>query len=83
MNDFESMEPVPNERFPDLRPPDERTALDQRLDYYRRAVVHRIEDLDDTQASRRVLDATDLTVGGIVSMTVASVEGRRPPSPLT
>ena len=66
MQDSDSVEPVPNERFPDLRPPDERTALDQRLDYYRRAVVHRIEDLDDTQASRRVLDATDLTMGGIV-----------------
>ena len=66
MQDSDSVEPVPNERFPDLRPPDERTALDQRLDHYRRAVVHRIEDLDDTQASRRVLDATDLTMGGIV-----------------
>jgi len=66
MQDSDSLEPVPNERFPDLRPPDERTALEQRLDYYRRAVVHRIEDLDDTQASRRGLDATDLTMGGIV-----------------
>jgi uncharacterized damage-inducible protein DinB len=61
-----SVEPALNEPFPDLRPPDERTALRQRLDHHRRAVIRRIEDLDDAQASHRVLAATDLTVGGVV-----------------
>jgi len=60
------VEPAPNEPFPDLRPADERSALGQRLDYYRRGVIRSIEDLDDVQASARVLDATDLTVGSIV-----------------
>jgi uncharacterized damage-inducible protein DinB len=60
------VEPELSEFFPDLRPNDERTALDQRLDYYRRAVISKIERLDDSQASARVLEATDLTVGGIV-----------------
>jgi len=73
MKDSGSVEPMRNERFPDLRPPDERTALVQRLDHYRRMVVHRIEGLDDTSASTRVLHATDLTVGGIVKH-LASVE---------
>ena len=42
------------------------TALGQRLDYYRRAVIHQIENVDDANASRRVLEATPLTMGGIV-----------------
>jgi uncharacterized damage-inducible protein DinB len=60
------VEPDLSAFFPDVRPNDERTALDQRLDYYRRAVISKIENLDDAQASTRVLPATDLTVGGIV-----------------
>jgi uncharacterized damage-inducible protein DinB len=45
---------------------DERTTLEQFLDYYRRVVVTKIEDLDEERASCRALPATDLTVGGIV-----------------
>jgi Protein of unknown function (DUF664) len=51
---------------PDLRPPDERTALEQFLDHYRHIVTSKLADLDPAQASARVLEATDLTVGGIV-----------------
>ena len=51
---------------PDLRPPDERTALEQFLDQYRRIVASRLADLDQAQSSARVLEATDLTVAGIV-----------------
>ena len=60
------MEPVLSEHFPDLRPADERAALVQRLDYYRHAVIHHLGSIDDADASRRVLDATQLTMGGIV-----------------
>jgi Protein of unknown function (DUF664) len=51
---------------PDLRPPDERTALEQFLDHYRHIVTSKLAELDPAQASARVLEATDLTVGGIV-----------------
>jgi hypothetical protein len=49
-----------------LQPGDERTALDQRLDQYRNIVTTMLADVDSLQASTRVLEATDLTVGGIV-----------------
>lgn len=45
---------------------DERTTLEQFLNFYRRVVLANIEDLDEARASCRVLPATDLTVGGIV-----------------
>jgi uncharacterized damage-inducible protein DinB len=51
---------------PDLQPGDERTALEQRLDQYRHIVAAKLADLDHSQASAQVLEATDLTVGGIV-----------------
>jgi uncharacterized damage-inducible protein DinB len=51
---------------PDLQPGDERTALEQRLDQYRHIVIAKLADLNYAQASTRVLEATDLTVGGIV-----------------
>jgi Protein of unknown function (DUF664) len=51
---------------PELQPGDERTALEQRLDQYRHIVTTKLADLDHSQASTRVLKATDLTVGGIV-----------------
>jgi hypothetical protein len=51
---------------PELQPGDERTALEQRLDQYRRIVETKLADLDHAQASNRVLEASDLTVGGIV-----------------
>lgn len=51
---------------PDLQPPDERTALEQFLDQYRQIAAAKLADLDNRQASARVLEATDLTVGGIV-----------------
>ena len=54
------------ERHPDLQPPDERTALEQRLDHHRALVVSALTGLDHDQASRRVLPATDLSVLGIV-----------------
>lgn len=54
------------ERHPDLQPPEERTALEQRLDHHRELVVAAFAGLDHAQASRRALPATDLTVIGIV-----------------
>lgn len=51
--------------YPELRA-DERTTLEQFLEFYRHVVVSKISDLDKAQASTRVLEATDLTVGGIV-----------------
>jgi uncharacterized damage-inducible protein DinB len=65
----------PSTRNPDLQPGDERTALEQRLDQYRRIVRTKLADLDHAQASTRALDATDLTVGGIVKH-LAWVEDR-------
>ncbi|MGH2477759.1 MAG: DUF664 domain-containing protein [Candidatus Limnocylindrales bacterium] len=56
----------PSSWFPDLRPADERTALEQFLDQYRHIVASKLADLDQAQASARALEATDLTVGGIV-----------------
>jgi hypothetical protein len=56
----------PSSWFPELRPADERTALEQFLDQYRHTVTTKLADLDQAQASTRVLQATDLTVGGIV-----------------
>jgi hypothetical protein len=56
----------PSTRNPDLQPGDERTALEQRLDQYRCLVRTKLADLDHSQASKPVLEATDLTVGGIV-----------------
>jgi uncharacterized damage-inducible protein DinB len=51
---------------PELQPGDERRALEQRLDQYRDIVTTKLADLDHSHASTRVLEATDLTVGGIV-----------------
>jgi Protein of unknown function (DUF664) len=51
---------------PDLQPYDERTAVEQRLDLYRRIVMAKLADLDHAQASSRALETTNLTVGGIV-----------------
>ena len=56
----------PSSWFPELRPADERTALEQFLDQYRHIVSSKLADRDQAQASARALDATDLTVGGIV-----------------
>ena len=52
--------------YPDLQPSNERVALEQRLDFCRRAVLARIEDLDDASATRHPLPATNLSVAGIV-----------------
>ena len=51
---------------PDLQPPDERTALEQRLDQYRSIVTAALDDLDWDEASTQLLPATDLTIAGIV-----------------
>ena len=51
---------------PDLQPSDERTALEQRLEYLRKTVEAKIQDLDDRQASTQALGATSLTVGAVV-----------------
>jgi uncharacterized damage-inducible protein DinB len=52
--------------YPDLQPPTERAALEQRLDFCRSAAVARIKDLNDERASKQPLPATNLTVGGVV-----------------
>jgi hypothetical protein len=57
---------TPSSGFPDLRPPDERTALVQRLDDYRAIVSAQIADLDDAMAAVVPLQSTQLSVGGIV-----------------
>jgi uncharacterized damage-inducible protein DinB len=52
--------------YPNLQPASERVALDEHLDLCRRAVVARIENLDDETASRKPLPATQLTIGRLV-----------------
>jgi hypothetical protein len=51
---------------PDLQPGDERTALVQRLGYYRAIAIASLIDLRWDEASTRLLPATDLTIAGIV-----------------
>jgi hypothetical protein len=51
---------------PDLQPDDERTALEQRLDWYRGVAASALTDLGWEEASTRLLPATDLTIAGIV-----------------
>jgi hypothetical protein len=51
---------------PDLRPPDERTALVQRLDQYRAIATASIADLEWQDAAAQLLRATDMTIAGIV-----------------
>jgi len=51
---------------PDLQPPDERVALEQRLDQYRGIVASQLSELTDEQAARGALPASNLTAGGIV-----------------
>ncbi len=53
------------ETYPELRA-NERTTLEQFLDQWRCIVRAKLADLDEAQATARVLAATDLTVGGIV-----------------
>jgi hypothetical protein len=52
--------------YPELRSGSEQLALHQHLRFCRRAVVARVEDLDDDQAAARPLPRTDLSIGGIV-----------------
>jgi hypothetical protein len=52
--------------LPDLQPEDERTALAQRLDHYRATATAALVEVEWTDASRRLLAATDLTIAGIV-----------------
>lgn len=52
--------------YEELRPQDERTALLQFLDVYRADIVAKVAGVADEQASRRVLRATKMTIGGIV-----------------
>lgn len=51
---------------PDLQPEDERTALTQRLDQYRAVATAALVDLEWSEASERLLPATDLTIAGVV-----------------
>lgn len=51
---------------PDLQPPDERVALVQRLDQYRTIAAGALDGLTWEQASAQLLEATDLTIAGIV-----------------
>lgn len=60
--------------YPELRA-DERTTLEQFLDFYRAVVLAKVSDLTAVQASTRPLPATGLTVGGIVKH-LAFVEDR-------
>lgn len=62
------------EPYPDLQG-DERTTLTQNLDHWREGVLVRLEDLTFDEASQRPLDATNLTVAGIVRH-LAFVEDR-------
>ena len=50
----------------DLQPPDEATALLQRLDLYRAIAAAALADVPWQQASARLLPATDMTIAGIV-----------------
>jgi hypothetical protein len=50
----------------DLQPPDERTALVQRLDQYRPVARSGLADLGWDVASTALLPATDMTIAGIV-----------------
>jgi hypothetical protein len=56
----------PGRQYTDLQPEDERTALVQRLDWYREAAASGLRDLAWKEASARLLPATDLTIAGIV-----------------
>jgi uncharacterized damage-inducible protein DinB len=51
--------------YSDLRA-DERTTLEQVLEYQRQCVNAQVADLDDDEARARVLGATDMTAGGIL-----------------
>jgi hypothetical protein len=52
--------------YPDVQPENERTALVQRLDHHRALVSNALSDVPWTQASRRLLPRTDLTIAGVV-----------------
>jgi hypothetical protein len=52
--------------LPALQPPDERTALEERLDYERSLVLSRTSGLDSSGAKAFPLEATALSVGGII-----------------
>lgn len=56
----------PGGQYTDLQPEDERTALVQRLDWYRGAAEFALTDLRWKEASATLLPATDLTIAGIV-----------------
>lgn len=51
---------------PDLRPENERSALVQRLDYYRALTIAALDGVQWEVASTRLLPATDMTIAGIV-----------------
>ncbi|MFK4088065.1 DinB family protein [Kribbella sp. NPDC020789] len=51
----------------------ERDSLEQFLDFHRDAVLRTLDEVSETEATARVLEGTDLTVGGIVKH-LASVE---------
>jgi hypothetical protein len=53
-------------QHPELQPDGERTALEQRLDWYRALAASALTDLGWDEASTRLLPATDLTIAGIV-----------------
>jgi len=61
---------VNGERYPEVAA-DERTMLEQFLDFHRASVVAALDGLVDSQVHLRVLPATELTVGGIVKHLAA------------
>jgi len=66
---------VASPAHPDLQPPDELTALVQRLDQYRTIAATALADVPWEAASARLLPATDMTIAGIVKH-LAWVEDR-------
>src|SRR5256885_1589821 len=58
-----------------LQPESERSALEERLTFCRRAAIARIEDLDDSAAATQALPTTELTVGGVVKHLARTEDG--------
>lgn len=58
-----------------LQPESERSALEERLAFCRRAAIARIEDLDDAAAAAQPLPTTDLTAGGVVKHLARTEDG--------
>lgn len=58
-----------------LQPASERSAIEERLTFCRRAAIARIEDLDDAAAATQPLPRTDLSVGGVIKHLARTEDG--------